>query len=99
MWSCLPNQPSQVTYILVFDPPARRDRSGSLLTLLAPTLPFVCRAKESAALVLLPVSACSVVVGAGTGLVGAGDVDEVFPPPPPHEVSHKARQVLATETT
>jgi hypothetical protein len=70
MWSGRPNQPSQVTYILVFDPLYSRDRIGSLLTLAAPTLPFVCWTKESAALVLLPVSACRLVVVAGSELVG-----------------------------
>jgi len=99
MWSGLPNQPIHVTYILVFDPSWSRDRSGSLLTLPAPTLPFVCRAKESAALVLLPVSACSVVVAAGTGLVGPGGADELLPPPPPQAVSDKARHALAREIT
>jgi hypothetical protein len=71
MWSDLPNQPSQVTYILVFDPLYSRDWSEPLLTLLALMLPLVCRAKESAALVLLLVSACNVVVAVMTGAVGA----------------------------
>src|SRR6266702_5028393 len=97
MWSCLPNQPSHVTYILVFDPPGSRDRSGSLLTLPAPTLPFVWRAKESAALVLLAVSACSVVVAPETGFVGPDGADELFFPPPPQAISHMARHALATE--
>jgi hypothetical protein len=99
MWSCLPNQPSHVTYILVFDPPGIRDRSGSLLTLLAPTLPFVCRAKESAALVLLAVSACSVVVGDGSGFVGAGGGDELFVFALLQAVTHTPRHTLAREIT
>src|SRR6185437_12411903 len=36
---------------------------GSLLTLAAPAFPFVCCTNESAALVLLPVSAARVAVG------------------------------------
>src|SRR5438067_13781915 len=99
MWSCLPNQPNQVTNILVFDPPESRDRSGSLLEFPAPRLPLVCRAKESAVLGLLPVSACSVVVGPGAGFVGPGGPDEVFFPPPPQAVSDHAKHAPARETT
>src|SRR5579864_7249075 len=80
MWSDLPNQPIQATYILVLDPLYSRDWRGALLTLLAPTLPLVCRAKESAALVLLLISACKVVVAVETGALGGREagVDE-FP--------------------
>src|SRR5947207_7202625 len=98
MWSGLPNQPSHVTYILVFDPPGSRDRRGSLLTLPAPMLPFVCGANESAALVLLAVSACSVVVAPGTGFVGADGPDEFFAAPPPQAISDNVRHALTRGT-
>lgn len=60
---------------------------GSLLTLAAPAFPFVCCTNESAALVLLPVSAASVVVGVivvgvtGDWEGGGGEVGDGLPPP------------------
>jgi len=62
----------------------------------APRLPFVCRVKELAALVLLPVSACNVVEGAGTGLVGAEGAEGVLLVPPPQAVSDQVIDALAT---
>jgi hypothetical protein len=70
-----------------------------LLTLPAPRLPFVCRVKESAALVLLPVSACRVVVAAGP--VGPGGADELVPPLPPQAVSdrkHALARITRTQS-
>ena len=56
---------------------------GSLLTLPDPLLPLVCGTNESAALVLLPVSAARVVVGLivlGETEGGGGLVDGLLPP-------------------
>src|SRR5947209_18736837 len=91
MWSCLPNQPSHVTYILVFDSPGSRDLRGSLLTLPAPALPLVCRTNESAALVLLPVSACSVVAAPGP----PDPPDDLLVWALPHPDSQKTSPALA----
>jgi hypothetical protein len=61
---------------------------GALLTLPAGGLPFVCRAKESAVLVLFPVSSCTVVVTPGSGLMGVGGTPEPeSPAEPPHATS------------
>jgi hypothetical protein len=49
-------------------------------------LPFVCRTKESAALVLFPVSAWSVVLGGGIAFVPV-DPDEPKWPVTPHEAT------------
>ena len=57
---------------------------GSLLTFAACALPLVCAEKEFAALVLLVVSACRVVVGDGivpVGVVGLVGVVAVEDPP------------------
>jgi hypothetical protein len=55
---------------------------GSLLTLLAAAMPLVCPAKELAVLVLLPVWAWRVVLGAGIGPAGADVLDPPLPLPP-----------------
>ncbi len=55
---------------------------GSLLTLPAPALPFVCREKEAGALVLFVVSAATVVVAAGTEVPGVEDCDVDVADPP-----------------
>jgi hypothetical protein len=65
-----------------------------LLTLPPPRLPFVCRVKESAALVLLPVSACRVVVA--VGLVGLGGADELIRPLTPQAVSDRKHALART---
>lgn len=54
---------------------------GSLLTFAACALPLVCAEKESAVLVLLPVSACRVVVADGMVPVGVVGIVEVADPP------------------
>src|SRR5437762_8320069 len=55
---------------------------GTLLTLPAARLPFVCRTNESAVLVLFPASSCTVVVAPGSGLMGGGGAPEPVGEPP-----------------
>jgi hypothetical protein len=50
----------------------------TLLTLLAPALPFCCAANESAALVLLAMAICGLLGLACTADAPCGDID---PPP------------------
>src|SRR5690242_9384100 len=73
------------------------DRIGNLLTFVAPALPLLWARKESAALVLLPVSAAKVVEGvmlAGAG--GTGGAGVWLPPPPQaRSVSVKATERAA----
>ena len=66
---------------------------GSLLTFPAPALPLGCRAKELAALVLLLVSACRVVLAEGMGPDGDG-VCEL-----PQAASKAKRHTAATVIT
>jgi hypothetical protein len=59
----------------------------ALLTLPAFGSPFVCATKESAALVLLPVSAVRVVVGVNVGFAGGGEGGDGAPLPPPPQLT------------
>src|SRR5579864_3162085 len=58
-----PNQGRRCAYILVVDPGYSRVRKETLLTLATPAFPLFCVVKVFAALVLLPLSIASVVVG------------------------------------
>jgi hypothetical protein len=74
---------------------------GSLLTFAAGALPLVCDEKEFAVLVLLPVSACRVVVAGGIVPVG---VVEVGDPPQearsdPNTIKQRRKVAVFTETT
>lgn len=62
MWFENPNQGIKWEKILVVEFAYSRVRVGTLLMFVAPTLPLVCDVNVDAALVLLPVSADSVVV-------------------------------------
>src|SRR5438094_2384779 len=100
MWLDPPNQPTRCAKICVVEPEYSSERIGSLLTFAAPALPLVACAKESAALVLLPVSAASVVVGlidVDVGGWGAGSLPPPPAPPPPHPARAKImRTVIAS---
>ena len=62
MWFENPNQGIKWEKILVVEFAYSRVRVGTLLIFVAPTLPLICEVNVEAALVLLPVSADSVVV-------------------------------------
>lgn len=84
---------------MVVEPEYKRERMGSLLTLAAPVLPLVCATKESAALVLLPVSAAKVVEG--VILAGAGEGETVGVcgwPAPPQASSGRIKPIERTAT-
>src|SRR6185437_7571800 len=82
-----PNQATMCAKIFVVDPGYSKDLREALLTLPAFVLPFVCATKESAALVLLPVSAMKVVVGVNVGLAGGGEGGDGAPLPPPPQLT------------